>query len=347
MLRELEGRKNYFDTFKKTSPELQRATLYVGGGTPSLLPPEVLNELAKKAMQVFGIAVPEEFTVELNPDDVTPDYLAQLRGMGVDRISIGVQSFFDDDLRRMNRRHSAGQAARSVQLAQQAGFGNISIDLIYGLPEMSTERWKSNLEASFSLGVQHLSAYALTVEHRTPFGVLQRKNRLPLPSDGEVAAQYALLCELSARSGFAHYEISSFARSGFTSKHNSAYWQQQPYVGIGPSAHSYSGLQRQHNPASNALYLKGMSAGSGCAEVETLSEADRYNEYIFTGLRTAWGVELGYLRQAFGEELVAHCLANAARHVAAQRLVQAGGRLTIPEHHWFISDSIIVDLIWA
>jgi oxygen-independent coproporphyrinogen-3 oxidase len=347
MLREMERRKNYFLQGGKISPAPQKSTLYVGGGTPSQLPPDMLAALSQKAMATFGVAPPEEFTVELNPDDVTLGYLQRLRGMGVDRVSVGIQSFFDDDLQRLHRRHSARQAVRSVQLAQQAGFGNISVDLIYGLPGMDVERWRSNLGAALALGVQHLSAYALTIEKRTPFGALQRKNKLPLPTEDEVAAQYELLCQMSAANGMEHYEISSFARSGFFSKHNAAYWQQQPYIGIGPAAHSYSGRQRQSNVESCAQYVKNMQQEKDFFQREDLSCESCYNEYVFTGLRTAWGVSKSRLQKKFGQKLTNYFFAGANKHVENKNIILDGDRIAIPESRWFVADSIIVDLIWA
>jgi oxygen-independent coproporphyrinogen-3 oxidase len=258
MLRELELRKNYFAPAKNLG---ENATLYFGGGTPSLLQPSQIAVLAQKAAQTFGVKTVAEFTVEVNPDDVTQEYLQGLRRAGVNRLSIGVQSFFEDDLQRANRRHTAQQARQSVFLAQQAGFENISIDLIYGLPQMTLERWRSNLETAFSLNIQHLSVYALSVEKRTPFGVQQRKGRLILPTENEVVEQSRLLDELSAQQGFTRYEISNFCRDGLFSQHNAAYWQQKPYIGIGPSAHSYNGAQRQSNVANNSLYIERVNGG--------------------------------------------------------------------------------------
>jgi oxygen-independent coproporphyrinogen-3 oxidase len=347
MLHEMERRKNYFSQVEKNSSALQKSTLYIGGGTPSQLPPDMLAALSQKAVATFCVAPPEEFTVELNPDDVTPEYLQRLRGMGVNRVSIGVQSFFDDDLQRLRRRHSARQAIRSVQLAQAAGFENISVDLIYGLPCMDVERWRSNLKTAFSLGVQHLSAYALTIEKRTPFGVLRRKNKLPLPHEDEVAMQYDLLCQASAENGWLHYEISSFARSGFFSMHNTAYWQQQPYIGIGAAAHSYNGWQRQSNVASCAQYIKNVEEGADFFELESLSMENRYNEYVFTGLRTVWGVSKSYLQANFDNRLINYFFSHARKHIENKSIIADDDRIAIPENRWFVADSIIVDLIWA
>jgi len=285
--------------------------------------------------------------VEVNPDDVTPEYLQGLRGAGVDRLSVGVQSFFDDDLRRVNRRHTAQQAKDSVLMAQRAGFKNISVDLIYGLPQMTLQRWRTNVETAFSLNIQHLSAYALSVEERTPFGVQQRKGRLLLPAENEVAEQSQLLDELSAQHGFTRYEISNFCREGFFSQHNTAYWQQKPYIGVGAAAHSYNGAQRQSNVANNALYLERVSSGENFFEVENLTQEQRYNEYIFTGLRTIWGINLSYMRQVFDKRLCEHCLQNARKHIDNKRIKLVGEVLIIPQSSWLIADSIIVDLIWV
>ncbi len=380
MLHEVELRSNYFDSaviagltckpLKEDGlligrPRVEHgmtgaaATLYFGGGTPSLLRPEQISALAEKAIQVFNIKNVAEFTVEINPDDATPDYLQGLRSVGVDRLSIGIQSFFDDDLQRVNRRHTSQQAKQGVLEAQRAGFKNISIDLIYGLPQMTLERWRSNLETAFSLNVQHLSAYALSVEEHTPFGIQQRKGKLVLPAENEVAEQSRLLDELSALHGFTHYEISNFAQGEFFSRHNTAYWQQKSYIGVGPSAHSYNGEQRQHNVANNTQYVQRVNAAcsviarrndeaiSDFFEIENLTEEQRYNEYIFTGLRTMWGVDLSYIQQVFHNRLYKHCLENAKKHFDNQNFELINGRLTIPQNRWLVADSIIVDLIWA
>jgi oxygen-independent coproporphyrinogen-3 oxidase len=397
MLQEVELRKNYFDnivipcsTRKRSSAqanlqieglqvkpamtdEKNEATLYFGGGTPSLLQPAQIAALAQKVIQTFGVKNVTEFTVEINPDDATTEYLQALRNIGVNRLSIGIQSFFDDDLQRVNRRHTAQQAKLSVQNAQKVGFKNISVDLIYGLPQMTLEHWRSNLETAFSLNIQHLSAYALSVEERTPFGVQQRKGQLFLPTENEVAEQSALLDELSAQHNFTRYEISNFGKKGFFSQHNTAYWQQKPYIGLGPSAHSYSGAQRQNNVANNALYMEriagchsaldaetkfgasqspnreiaGQARNDKFFELENLTSEQRYNEYIFTGLRTMWGIDLNYIEQVFDKKLYDYCCKNLSQLIDNKIVILKNNKITIPQNKWIVADSIIVDLIWA
>jgi oxygen-independent coproporphyrinogen-3 oxidase len=341
MLREMELRRHFFGEADGET------TVYFGGGTPSLLPLDLLGRLAQKVVHLFCPLPPVEFTIEVNPDDATPQYLRGLRELGADRLSVGVQSFFDDDLRLLNRRHSSLQAKRCVELAQQAGFRNISVDLIYGLPHSDLARWRSNVEAALSLGIQHLSAYALTVEERTPFGVLRRKNQLPLPPEDVVVAQHDLLCELTERRGFVHYEISSFAPAGYEARHNTAYWQQQPYLGIGAAAHSYSGVQRQANVPNIAVYRQAIRDGAPFFELENLTEADLYNEYILTGLRTIWGIDLDVVQRRFSPPIYEHCLAAFRKHLALHNVLQlASRRLSIPHSRWMVSDGVVVDFIW-
>ncbi len=212
---------------------------------------------------------------------------------------------------------------------------------------MTLARWQRNLDELFSLDVQHFSAYALSVEERTPFGVQQRKGKLSLPTEAEVAAQSELLDEQSAQLGFVRYEISNFGKKDFFSQHNTAYWQQKPYIGIGPSAHSYNGVQRQHNLANNAQYIQGVNGGDCFFEVENLTPEQRYNEYIFTGLRTMWGIDLNYMQQVFDKKFYRHCLDNAKKHIDSERIMVKNEHLIIPQNSWLIADSIIVDLIWA
>ena len=344
MLCEVELRKNYFTHVKNLG---ENATLYFGGGTPSLLHPSQIDALAQKAIHAFGVKNVLEFTVEVNPDDVTPEYLRALREIGVDRLSIGVQSFFDDDLQRVNRRHTAQQAKSSVLFAQKEGFKNISVDLIYGLPQMTFERWKANLETVFSLDVQHLSTYALSVEKGTPLDAEQRRGELVLPTEDEMMMQILLLDGLSTHHGFTHYEISNFGREGFFALHNTAYWQQKPYIGIGAAAHSYCGAQRRGNIANNTLYMERVCSGADFFEVENLTQEQQYNEYVFTGLRTMWGINFNHMKQVFDNRLYEHCLKNAQKHIDRKFVMLKNGVLTIPKNHWLIADRIIMDLIWV
>lgn len=341
MEKELDLRKDYLTPLNGDN----QATIYFGGGTPSLLSANEINILVEKARQVFGIGEIEEFTVEVNPDDLSSDYLSSLRDIGVDRLSIGIQSFFNEDLRFANRRHTAEQAIEGVKLAQKLGFQNISIDLIYGLPNLTAEKWEKNLQIAFELGIQHLSAYSLTVEERTPFGILQRKGKLSLPREEEIVLQDAILNEQSKKYNFERYEISNFAKNDYYSKHNTAYWQGAKYIGIGPSAHSFNGYTRQYNVANNTKYIKGIETGQYVEEIEQLTLVEKYNEYIFTRLRTKWGITLSEVER-YGKEFRNFCQQNIDKHLKLNNLLQQE-RVFIPQEKMLIADAIILDFIWT
>jgi oxygen-independent coproporphyrinogen-3 oxidase len=341
MERELDLRKDYLSPLSGDN----QATIYFGGGTPSLLSANEINILVKKAKQVLEIGEIEEFTIEVNPDDLSSDYLSSLRDIGVDRLSIGIQSFFNEDLRFANRRHTAEQAIEGVKLAQKLGFQNISIDLIYGLPNLTAEKWKKNLQIAFELGIHHLSAYSLTVEERTPFGILQRKGKLSLPQEEEIVLQDTVLNEQSKKYNFERYEISNFAKNGYYSKHNTAYWQGAKYIGIGPSAHSFNGCTRQYNVANNTKYIKGIETGQYVEEIEQLTLVEKYNEYIFTRLRTKWGITLSEVER-YGKEFRNFCQQNIDKQLKLNNLVQQK-RVFIPQEKMLIADAIILDFIWT
>ncbi|MDR0419287.1 MAG: radical SAM family heme chaperone HemW [Prevotellaceae bacterium] len=341
MEKELDLRKDYLNPLAGDN----QATIYFGGGTPSLLSANEINILVEKARQVLGVGEIMEFTVEINPDDISPDHLSSLRDIGVDRLSIGIQSFFNKDLHFANRRHTAEQAIEGVRLAQKSGFQNISIDLIYGLPDLTAERWKENLQIAFELGIQHLSAYSLMVEERTPFGILQRKRKLSLPQEEGIVLQDAILNEQSKKYNFERYEISNFAKNGHYSKHNTAYWQGAKYIGIGPSAHSFNGCTRQYNVANSTKYIKGIENNQYVVEVEQLTLVEKYNEYIFTSLRTKWGITLSEVEK-YGKKFKDFCLQNIDKNLKLNNLVQQE-RVFIPQEKMLIADAIILDFIWA
>jgi oxygen-independent coproporphyrinogen-3 oxidase len=325
------------------------ATLYFGGGTPTVYSPWELEMLASKALSLFLPNGIEEFTVEANPDDLTPEYLESLNAIGVNRLSIGIQSFTDRDLRWMRRRHTARQAINSVVNARKAGFNNISIDLIYGIPGMSEKEWEENVRQALELNVPHLSAYHLTIESKTILGK-QQKRGLFKPVDDEISAwQYALFEKLTAEAGYIHYEISNFAKPGCFSKHNSSYWQQKPYIGIGPSAHSYDGKNlRRWNVANNKKYIDALFSGNIYYEEEHLSIYDRYNEYILTSLRTSWGIDMyGDINNKFGDELYSYFLKQAIPLLNADRLEFENDCIYIPSKYFFVSDSIINRLFYV
>jgi len=280
-------------------------TIYFGGGTPSILTGDEVGFLLKAIRVTQEVSSGAEITLEANPEDVTSEKLTDLRSAGVTRLSIGVQSFDDDVLRYFNRAHSAETATRSVEVARAAGFDNLSIDLIYAVPGMSNHAWQKNIEQAIALRTQHISAYTLTIEEKTAFGKWFKQGKL-LPVDEKVAAeQVELLVTLLASSGFRQYEISNFSLPGYESRHNLAYWEGKKYLGIGPSAHSFNHVSRQHNVANNHLYVRAVMGGTVPADKETLSKEDQINEYILTTLRTSAGCDLQMLKSNFGYDVLA------------------------------------------
>jgi oxygen-independent coproporphyrinogen-3 oxidase len=277
-------------------------SIYFGGGTPSILNKEEIKTLINTIYNNFRIDPDAEITLECNPDDLDTKKLLELKKIGINRLSIGIQSFDDADLKFMNRSHNAKEALSCIQYAKEAGFDNITIDLIYGLPNQSNENWKKNLAKMLSLDIQHFSAYSLTVEPKTKLKHLIDK-KLVTPLDDQITVEhFNTLVEIANENNFIHYEISNFGKEGFFSNHNSAYWKNKHYLGVGPSAHSFNGSSRQWNVASNKQYIEKINGNKSYFEVEQLSNTQKYNEYIFTALRTIWGVELDYINNQFGQE---------------------------------------------
>jgi oxygen-independent coproporphyrinogen III oxidase len=295
LVTELELRNNYLT-------DKNAETIYFGGGTPSLLNERQLERIFETINKFFTVSRDAEITLEANPDDLTPDYLAMLKSTPVNRLSIGIQSFFDEDLKLMNRAHDASMARRCIADAASAGFHNLTIDLMYGLPGMSLERWNTNLEQAFDLPVHHLSCYHLTIEKRTALFKMVSDGRVHETDDELSEAQFMLLMDKAGQHGFDHYEISNFARDGHYSRHNTAYWKNKPYLGIGPSAHSYNGITRQWNVSSNAAYISALSKNELPFTIEHLTVENRYNEYIMTGLRTSTGIDSELIRNQYGEK---------------------------------------------
>lgn len=310
-------------------------TIYFGGGTPTVCTPEELGALLACAREVFDCSGVEEVTVEANPDNLTEEYLVGLRQQGVNRLSIGIQSFRDEDLLMMNRRHTAEEAVGAVERARRAGFDNISIDLIYGLPTASLEDWRENVERAVALGVEHISAYHLTIEENTLFG----KRGVATASEELSDKEYGVLCELLREAGYEHYEISNFARPTFRSRHNSAYWRGTPYLGLGAGAHSFDGnATRSWNLPSVTKYLEGSSL-----ESETLSAQERYEEAVMVSLRTAEGVDLSLLEELFGRAKRVQFERIAEPFVGSGILVRKGQNVAFSEEHWLISDGVIAE----
>lgn len=319
------------------------ATRYFGGGTPSLCRPEQLGALLRHAAALFDCSAVVETTVEANPDDLDPRYLEALLREGVDRLSIGIQSFDDDCLRLMNRRHTAAQAAEAVRAAQQAGFRNLTVDLIFGVPGFGGDALERTLDRTLELGVQHVSAYHLTVEPDTAFGRMAARGRFRPVDERTSEREFLRVHDVLTAAGYEHYEVSNYALPGFRARHNSAYWQGVPYLGIGPAAHSYDGAVRSWNPASVGDYIAGAAP-----ERELLTDRDRYNEYLMTRLRTAEGVRLGEVAERFGTARCERLLRDAAQALAAGTLQRLGpDSLAIPARRMLVSDAVIAALFDA
>jgi oxygen-independent coproporphyrinogen-3 oxidase len=338
MIREMEIKASKGEMLKDNN---EPYTLYFGGGTPTVYKVNELKTLSDKAIYLFFPTFPSEWTVEANPDDLTPNYLQQLAEIGVNRLSIGIQSFIDRDLQIMRRRHSAQQALESVYRAKDTGFDNISIDLIYGFPGMTLKEWEYNLDCAIELNVKHISAYHLSIEDKTILGKMRDKGKF-CPVDDELSdLQYKMLETKLHDAGYIHYEISNFALPEFFSRHNSAYWNKQQYIGIGPSAHSYDGsFTRKNNIANNIKYIESIKKGIVPETIEMLSEKDVYNETLITSLRTMSGLDLNTVPEIFRTGF----LQKAGKYLQSGRMVYTG-RYSIPSQYFLISDSIISDFI--
>jgi oxygen-independent coproporphyrinogen-3 oxidase len=300
IIRELELRRHYL------GPEPVLDTIYFGGGTPSLLTTAELNQIFAAIHQHFAVAPGAEITLEANPDDLSAAKVAALAAAGVNRLSIGLQSFYEPHLRLMNRAHSAEESTSAVRRAQDAGFENISVDLIYGVPAPGHHIWEADLANVLALGVPHISAYALTIEPGTAFGHRLKKGTFVAPPDEFVATQFEMLLAALRTQGYEQYEISNFCQPGRESRHNANYWRGVPYLGLGPSAHSYDGRNRQFTLANNPQYVAAvLERGEVPATLDELSATDRANEYLLTTLRTAWGCDLAQLRDQHGYDLLA------------------------------------------
>jgi oxygen-independent coproporphyrinogen-3 oxidase len=318
-------------------------TIYFGGGTPSLLNAEELEAIVENIYKNYHVSSTPEITLEANPDDLTQFKIEELNKSAVNRLSIGIQSFFDEDLKLMNRAHNAREAEASLKSSLQH-FNNISIDLIYGIPGMSEERWLQNIIKAISYGVPHISAYALTVEPNTALQKFILKGVVQ-PVDDEVATKHFLmLLEKLESHEFIHYELSNFGKEGFFSRNNTAYWQQKTYLGVGPSAHSYDGKFRSWNVANNSIYIKKINQDELPSEKEELSITDQYNEYVMTGLRTHWGVSLNRIKEEFGHLYHQYLLKQAKKYIADNYLYIDNDILRTSRKGKFLSDGIASDL---
>ena len=321
-------------------------TVYVGGGTPSLLSEMLMEKLVTGLGRIFDMSRVEEFTIEVNPDDVHVDYIRFLRSIGVNRVSMGVQSFRDEDLRLINRRHHAAQAISAVEAISAAGIENISIDLIYGIPGQSEQDWKKNVEKAISLKVNHISAYSLMYEHGTRLSTMRDKGLVEEVAEESMAAMYDILVKALHHAGYQHYEISNFCLPGYHSRHNSSYWNLTPYLGLGVAAHSYDGAVRRYNPSHLQDYLQAMKAHQPFAKAEQCTEPERYDEYVMLRLRTASGLGIEALQEMFSPKYSDYFIRKAKVLLAQGLLCEAEGNVFIPEHHVLVTDMITCELMW-
>ena len=318
-------------------------TIYFGGGTPSVLTIDDIQFLINSVYEHYHVVENPEITLEANPDDLYNEIIIQYANSPINRLSIGVQSFFEDDLELMNRAHNSEEAKKCLEFATQY-FDNISIDLIYGMPNMSNEKWLQNIETALSFNIPHISSYALTVEPKTALHKMIKSGAIPTLDDDLAQQHFHILIDKLQENGFVHYELSNFGKPDFFSKNNTAYWLGKKYIGIGPSAHSYNGESRSWNIANNSLYLKAIAENKLPSETEILSKTDQYNEYIMTGLRTIWGVSLVRIETEFGTKYLEYLYQQAEKYISDNLLEIENNVLKTTKKGKFLSDGIASDL---
>lgn len=338
LMREMAARRNYLD-------DAEFATVYLGGGTPSILAEDELERIFTTIRATFNVKIGAEITLEANPDDISPKNVEKWLNLGINRLSIGVQSLDDALLSLLHRRHTAKQAVEAVKMAHHVGLKNISIDLMYGLPTLHAQKWTDTLQEALLLPIAHLSAYCLSVEKGTPLAAKLDKGELILPDDETCETQYRLLVSETAKAGFEHYEISNFSRPDMHSRHNSAYWDGTPYLGLGAGAHSFDGTSRQANTFDVKLYIQ--SDGNALSETEKLTPTERLNESLFLSLRTRKGLNTVLFKEQYGEKAMNDVLRAAAPHIAAGRLCHVANNLRLTEEGVFVSNDIISDLLFV
>ncbi|MBC5836954.1 radical SAM family heme chaperone HemW [Flavobacterium muglaense] len=345
LAKEIRLRKSEAVFLDSARTDIVIETIYFGGGTPSVLTSGEIDFLIATVYEHFSVVENPEITLEANPDDLSTERIIELSKSKVNRLSIGIQSFFEDDLQMMNRAHNSAEAKKCLTEATNY-FDNISIDLIYGVPGMSNEKWKQNIEQALSFGIPHISSYALTVEPKTALKKLIQTGKVAEPNDEVAQEHFMILEETLEANGFIHYELSNFGKENYFSKNNSAYWLGKKYIGIGPSAHSYDGVSRSWNIANNPLYLKTIEADELPNEIEFLTIADRYNEYVMTGLRTIWGVSLERIESEFGQLYLDYLLKQADKFLKDELLSIKNHILKPTKKGKFLTDGIASDLFW-
>ncbi len=347
-----EKTNNMLDAMKKEI-ELQKKylegelieTVYFGGGTPSVLTVDQISSLYDAIKKHHQVDSEVEITIEVNPDDLQTDYLKRLRRKGINRISIGIQSFFDEELKILNRRHTSEQSRDAINQSVNAGFENISIDLMYGIPGADSSHWEKSIDITLKQPIQHISAYHLTIEPGTRFATLLKKGQLKLMEEDESVEQFRMLVNKLKEHDYLHYEISNFCKEAFFSKHNTNYWKQKKYLGIGPSAHSFNGNSRQWNVSNNSKYIEGIKRKIIPCKKEILDLKTRYNEYILTSLRTMWGADLKYIEETFSKEAKDYCVSLSNRFIDYGMVARKDDSLVLTHQGKFISDNIISELL--
>jgi oxygen-independent coproporphyrinogen-3 oxidase len=339
LLREISLRKNYLQ-----NENIE--TIYFGGGSPSLLDSTELQLIFDRLRENFTIDPNAEITLEANPDDITADKTSVWKTVGINRLSLGIQSFHDEDLKWMNRAHSADQSLKSIEIVQTSGFSNLTIDLIYGTPTLSDEKWKSNVDVAINLNISHISCYALTVEAKTALHKMISQKKMSNVDSEQQARQFLLLTEWLEMNGYEHYEISNFAKPGMRSRHNTSYWQQKKYLGLGPSAHSFDIKSRQWNIANNALYISSILNGLPASEIETLTASQQLNEYIMTSLRTSEGMNLQFVSDKFGKKASSNLEKLLSKFERNGSLTRTGERVLLTKNGKLFADGIAADLFF-
>jgi oxygen-independent coproporphyrinogen-3 oxidase len=344
LAKEIGMRKNELLDSARSDNEIVE-TIYFGGGTPSVLTNDEINFLISEVYKNYKVVENPEITLEANPDDLSAERILELSKSPINRLSIGIQSFYEEDLKMMNRAHNSAEAKKCLEEATKY-FDNISLDLIYGIPGMSDEMWKQNIQTALDFGIPHISSYALTVEPKTALSKLIQTGKVAEPQDEVASNHFMILVEMLQQNGFIHYELSNFGKQNYFSKNNSAYWLGKKYIGIGPSAHSYDGEKRGWNIANNSLYLKAIQNNELPIETEILTVSDRYNEYIMTGLRTIWGVSLERIEKEFGSEYLNYLLEQAQKFLNDDLLSIENNILKPTPKGKFLTDGIASDLFY-
>jgi oxygen-independent coproporphyrinogen-3 oxidase len=333
IIRELIQRKNYLE-----GQNIQ--TIYFGGGTPSLIETSDIEKILNSIYTHLKVEARAEITLEANPDDLTPEKLKAFKKAGINRLSIGIQSFNQEDLVFLSRTHSSSQVAQCITDAKQAGFHNLSIDLIYGIPTLTDEGWRENLQKAFSFAIAHISAYSLTIEDKTPLAFMIRKGKTKPVDENLSLSHYSILSQMMQEHGYEHYEVSNFCLPGAYSRHNRAYWQGKHYLGLGPSAHSYNGISRSWNVAHLAKYIETATAGKVEQGQELLNPVTQLNEYIMTSLRTMWGCDLVEVKRKFGEESAEKLLIEALPLIESNQMIYREGKLVLTPAGLLFADGI-------